>query len=414
MSNDVAGPFESLGALAAIGFGSLAWIGVAVWSLMVASLAAAMFVTNLRLFQYIAFEPRASTTDASVPSVSILIPARNEAAGIGDSIAAALTSLDTIVEVVVLDDGSTDGTGDIVRSMMATDDRIRLIDGIPLPAGWNGKQHACYRLADAAQYDLLLFLDADVRLKPMAVATLAGKYQRGVGEFQFGLLSAFPFQETGTWMEKLLIPMMHQILLCYLPFTRMRASTHPSYASGCGQLFLTRRDDYQAAGTHQAIALSRHDGVKLPKAFRDNGMITDCIDGTDLATCRMYRSGRQVIQGLLKNANEGIANAKLIGPFTVLLLSSFVVPWLIAPLAAAGWIRSGGQWSAGLAAAVIGGIAIAIGWIPRWMGVTRLRQSTWGAIFHPFAVSMFVAIQWWAFLNQLTGRTVAWRGRKET
>ena len=317
---------------------------------------------------------------------------------------------DVTLEVVVLDDGSTDRTGEIVRRLEQQDDRVRLIEGIGLPDGWNGKQHACFRLAGEARYDHFLFLDADVRLAPTAIEQLMKRKLTPRGEHTIALLSAFPRQETGTILEKMLIPMMHFILLCYLPFSRMRGSAHPAYASGCGQLFLTDRESYQRAGTHEAIQASRHDGLKLPKAYRKHGMLSDCIDGTDIATCRMYRSAGEVIRGLLKNANEGIANKRLLLPFTFLLAVANLLPWFTLAYALTRG-RTDINSTILLVAVLVSLMAIVQSFVPRLLGVVLLKQSWLGALLHPFAILLFLFLQWWAFANHLVGKQVTWRGR---
>ena len=210
----------------------------------------------------------------------------------------------------------------IVRQIASEDDRVRCLPSLELPPGWNGKQHACMQLSKAATFDRMAFVDADVRLAPNGLRKLVLYLDRSGA----ALLSAFPHQVTGTLLEKWLIPMMHYILLCFLPLSRMRSSNHPAYAAGCGQIFVTRRDAYIKAGTHAAIRASRHDGLKLPRAYREKGLMTDVIDGSDLAECRMYSSADQVIRGLLKNADEGIANAKLIVPFSLMLIGGSVMP----------------------------------------------------------------------------------------
>ncbi len=220
---------------------------------------------------------------------------------------------------------------------------------------------------------------------------------------QVALLSAFPHQETGTVLEKWLVPMMHVILLGYLPLRRMRENDDAAFAAGCGQLFMTTREAYHAAGTHEAIKQSRHDGLKLPRAYRMAGLKTDVVDGTDLASCRMYDSARQVIQGLLKNAHEGIANARLIVPFSVLLLGAAVLP-LITLIAS---IRSGS-----LLCGLLSLIGVVLGHLPRAVGAVKFRQSFLGVLFHSVATSIFVALQWVALWMQATGRSVAWRGRR--
>lgn len=383
-----------------------------------AGLAAVMFLGNLRMFHRDMDSPL-DDLDEPLPPVSVLIPARDEEASIEGAVQAVLangkasddvSSEDVRLEVIVLDDGSTDSTGAIVRRLAEQDVRVRLIEGNGLPEGWNGKQHACFRLAGEARYDHFLFLDADVRLEPTAVRQLMKRKLALRGDQAIALLSAFPHQETGTILEKMLIPMMHFILLCYLPFSRMRGSNHPAYASGCGQLFLTDRESYERSGTHEAIQASRHDGLKLPKAYRKNEMLTDCIDGTGIATCRMYRSAGEVIRGLLKNANEGIANKRLLIPFTFLLAVANLLPWFTLAYALT---RSRSDISVTLlfVGILVSAMAIAQSYVPRFLGVVLLKQSWLGALLHPLAILLFLLLQWWAFFNHLVGRQVTWRGR---
>src|SRR5205807_74198 len=118
------------------------------------------------------------------------------------------------------------------------------------------------------------------------------------------LVSGIPRQETGTFFERLLIPLIHFILLGFLPMKRMRSTRKPAYAAGCGQLFLARRMAYDAMGGHAIIRSSLHDGLTLPRAFRRAGFQTDLCDATDLATCRMYCGAGEVWHGLAKNATE--------------------------------------------------------------------------------------------------------------
>lgn len=341
------------------------------------------------------------STSKPPPRVSVLIPARDEAAGIRASLESILASRGVDLEVVVLDDHSTDDTASIVAELGRRDDRVRCVAGRPLPAGWNGKQFACSQLAEAATHNALVFLDADVRLHPDGLATLEA-YREATGT---SLLSAFPRQRAETWLEAWLIPMMHTILLGFLPIRRMRESRHPAYAAGCGQLFVTDRAAYRQAGTHEAIRGSRHDGVKLPRAYREAGLSTDVVDGTDLAECRMYQSTAEVVRGLLKNATEGLANAKLIVPFTTVLLGGAVLPWVILVC---------GLISGSTASIAISVVAIVVSYLPRAASAWRFRQPLAGAICHPAATTVFVALQWVALANQLTGRQVAWRGRVET
>lgn len=381
-------------------------MSLAVIGLAFAGIAAAGFLKNVAAFDALrTLNENAPDQDSNdFVKVSVLIPARDEESGIQASVGAALTSQNVVVEVIVLDDHSTDETASIVKKMAREmsalgDDRLRYESSAELPTGWNGKQHACFQLAKLATHPRLLFLDADVRLAPDAIARLSA-YQDKRGA---ALLSAFPRQETGTWLEKWIIPMMHYVLLCYLPFSRMRRSKSPAYASGCGQLFLTHADDYRTAGTHRGIAESRHDGIKLPRLYRQAGMSTDVVDGSSIAVCRMYHGAGQVVRGVLKNATEGIANARLIIPFTLLLMGGSVLP-IVTGIAA---IASGRPWL--LAVSLIG---IVLGHLPRVIAAKRFGQSVFGAVCHSAAVAVFIFLQWVAMVQSIAGYQVAWRGRK--
>jgi glycosyltransferase involved in cell wall biosynthesis len=358
-----------------------------IWLLIAATLCALipalLLLRNLRLFA----PPPAPQTR---PAVSVLIPARNEERSIRDSVAAVLRSEGVDLEVIVLDDHSTDRTAEIVAGMAAHDPRVRLQTAPPLPAGWCGKQHACYALSFLAWNPYLVFLDADVRLAPDGLA-------RSVDflvESGAGLASGFPRQETVTFLERLLLPLIHFVLLGFLPMKRMRRSLHPSYGAGCGQLFVTRREDYDRAGGHAAIRSSLHDGISLPRAFRRAGIATDLFDATEVAVCRMYRDAGEVWRGLAKNATEGVASPGKILPVTALLIAGQVLPFLL-------WIPFG--WAALP--------AVLAAWLPRWLAVRRFRQPLDGALLHPLGILVFLAVQGYALGRQLLGRPAGWKGR---
>ncbi len=373
----------------------MTWILLSIVGLVLAALPAVMFMKNLPLFQEQVLEKRVLTP---FPQVSVLIPARDEAAGIAETVRSVLQSEGVTVEVLVLDDHSRDNTAAIVHKIAEQDPRVRCAPGRPLPDGWNGKQFACYQLAKMATFSRLVFLDADVRVGRDALLSLT----RRQDDTGVPLLSIFPHQQTETWLEQWLIPLMHWILLGFLPFRRMRQSTHPAYAAGCGQLFMAQWEDYQRAGTHAAIRHSRHDGVKLPKAFREAGLMTDVLDGSQLAECRMYHSGREVIRGVLKNAVEGIANPKLIVPASMVLLGGAVLPWVTLV---------GSLLRPTIEGTLISLTAIWLSYQPRLVAVGWLGQPPLAALCHPFAVSLLLALQWLAFLQSIVGRQVAWRGR---
>jgi len=380
-------------------------------SLACAALPATLFCMNLRLY----LEPP-PVAEAKLPAVSILIPARNEAAVIDAAVTNALLSRGVEIEVVVMDDGSTDGTDAIVLAIAAADPRVRLERAPVLPAGWNGKQHACWALAQTARNPILCFVDADVTLGPEVVARMAQFLESGKN----GLVSGFPQQVTRTFLEWMLLPLIHFVLLGFLPLKQMRSGTDPSFAAGCGQFIMVRREDYFKCGGHSEIKLTMHDGLLLPRLFRAAGFRTDLADITALASCRMYTSASQVWSGLAKNATEGLASRSRIVPVTLMLLLGQVLPFAIAALllpslALLFLLSSAATMSAG-AAAIIALVLLAVvaAWLPRWLGVARFRQNWRSALLHPLGILLLLSVQWYALFRKMRGGAVSWRGRAYT
>ncbi|MDE3103886.1 MAG: glycosyltransferase [Acidobacteriota bacterium] len=359
---------------------------------------AAMFCINLAAYR----RPEPSR-DSSLPTISLLIPARDEERSIGAALQAALASTGVEFELVVMDDASTDRTAEIVRAFAAQDARVRLEQAPPLPPGWNGKQHACWALANVARNELLCFVDADVRLQPEALARMAAQLVHGRDGAGSSLISGFPRQETRTWLEWLLLPLIHFVLLGFLPVSRMRASTDPAFAAGCGQFLMVRREAYFASGGHSGIRTTMHDGLLLPRLLRQHGHATDLADLAPLATCRMYHNAAQVWSGLAKNATEGLAAPARIVPTTALLLLGQVLPFV-----AALWLLHS---SARPVVMVLVVAAVVAAWLPRALAAERFGQSWRSVLLHPFGILVLLLIQWYALLRKLAGTPVEWKSR---
>lgn len=389
----------------------LAW--VLVWVAVVLA-AMPLFVTlqNLNLYRPPP-RPDPTTGDDARPRARtwVLIPARDEADGIGACVEAVLDAASgTAASVLVLDDHSTDGTADVVEAIARREDRVRLLRGAPLPGGWSGKQHACQQLADAAEIeaadgrprgqasDVLVFLDADVRLAPGSLSRLAGTVGPGVG-----LASGVPRQITGSWLERLIVPQILTVLLGYLPMVQMRKSLQPGLGAGCGQLFVVDAEAYRRAGGHAAIKASFHDGVHLPRAFRRAGVMTGLFDATPLAVCRMYDGAAATWQGFAKNATSGMAGPAAIVPWTLLLLGGWVLPWVLLAV-----------WLAGSLPAYSGLLvvpAVLMNTLNSGLLSRRFRQGWRVALLRPLGVLVLVALQWYALTRKILGVRSVWRGR---
>jgi hypothetical protein len=365
--------------------------------LVLAALPALLTLANLR-----AFAPPPAAPAGAPPQVSVLVPARNEAAAIGRLCRDVLASTGVDLELVILDDASDDGTAEIVRQIAAEDPRVRLVPGKPLPAGWCGKQHACWLLSQAARHDTWVFLDVDVSPMSDAVARAVAFLDGSAA----GLVSGFPRQRTACLLDWLLLPLIHYILLGFLPLARSRSDDSPGLAAGCGQLFVTRRAAYDRAGGHAAIRASLHDGVKLPRAYRRAGLKTDIFDATPIASCRMYERNADVWRGLSKNATEGIGAPATIVPFTLLLAGGQILPVALVAWGLAGGWRGWPWWAIPVAC-----IAAALTWLPRFVDAVWFRQSLTSGLVHPVAVAVFLAIQWTALVRRQLGIKTSWRGR---
>ncbi|MCJ2110122.1 glycosyltransferase family 2 protein [Methylobacterium sp. E-025] len=366
---------------------------LAILALAAALLPAVLAAMNLTLLR----TPEPDGPEAGL--VSILIPARNEAAHIAATVRAALASVGVAVEVLVGDDHSTDATAEIVAGIAAGEPRLRLVPVPPLPEGWTGKNHACAHLAGEARGAHLLFVDADVRLKPLAAAGLVA-HARRTGS---GLVSAVPRQVMGTLGEKLTVPMINFLLVGYLPVAMMRASMRPALGAACGQLLLIGRDAYAAIGGHGAIRRFLHDGVKLPRLLRAAGHRTDLVAGHALADCRMYTGFSKCWAGFSKNAHEGMATPVALPVWTALLGLGHVLPPVLVLAGLLGGLDAA-TWFLAFA-------ALAVSLATR-TAITLVTDEPAATIpLHPAAVVVALAIQWNVLLRRKRAGAAVWKGR---
>jgi hypothetical protein len=354
----------------------------------------ALVATNLRVFR-----PAPAAPAAPARLVSVLIPARNEAATIQAAVRAACGQ-PGVAEVIVLDDGSTDDTGAILHRLAATEPSLRVVTGEPLPAGWAGKSWACWQLASRhARTPWILFVDADVRLARGAAARLLAEARRQDVAF----LSGFPRQVTGTAGEALVVPLIHLVLLAYLPMRLVRRSPVAALSAGCGQLMLVSRAAYLAAGGHAAVRDTLHDGIKLARRLKAAGASVGLVDATDLAACRMYEGLAATWRGFARNAYEALGSPAALATMVVLNGTLFVLPFVALPatLLAQGATSTAAVWASGVTLVV--GLRLVL--------ARRFRAPAWTAVATPLAVLLMLGIQLHSFANHCLGRPVVWRAR---
>lgn len=343
-------------------------------------------------------QPQSTEADTQ-PTVSVCIPARNEQANIESCVAGLITGNHTPFEILVYDDQSTDNTPAIIDKLIHQNDNVRRIPTVELPNGWNGKQHACWQMANNARGQWLLFTDADVRFNPSAIddALNFAKSQNAA------LVSTFPKQITGSLAEKLAVPMIHFILLSYLPIGRMRSTLDPAASAGCGQYLLVNKHAYHNAGTHAAFKDSMHDGIKMPRELRRAGHKTDIFDGTHLVSCRMYHNLQTTWKGFTKNAYEGLGSDALLIFITITHTLAHLLPWIALPILLI--LDQPTRTPTILAAA-----AVATALTHRAILAARFHQPWIAVPLHPIAILFTTLIQWQSWRLHRQGKR-SWRGR---
>jgi hypothetical protein len=271
--------------------------------------------------------------------VSVLIPARDQARTIAECLRSVAGQ--EVAEVIVLDDESTDGTGHIARASGA-----QVLRGEPVPPGWLGKPWACAQLARAAdpRSDVLVFLDADVRLEPNAIALATGL----LGELD--LVSPHPRQVAITLAERLVQPLLEWSILTFLPLRVAERSGRPSLAAANGQFLVVRRTAYERAGGHVPDAVL--DDLSLLRAIKRSGGRGTIVDGSELASCRMYTGWRDVRDGYAKSLWSAFGST----PGAAGVLTLLGIAYLVPPLAMMRGSRAG---AVGYAAAVAGRVVTA-------------------------------------------------------
>lgn len=334
------------------------------------------------------------------PRASLLVPARNEARNI-EACARGLLGQDyPDFEVIVLDDESTDGTGEILKRLAAEDARLHIMHGQPLPAGWLGKNWACQQLSQAASGDYLLFTDADTRHDPLMLREAIAAAIASDAD----LLSGMPHQEVKTWGEQLLVPLLAWSFMAFIPIVlaeRLRAAL---LSVSIGQFLLFRRSAYEAIQGHAAVRDKIVEDFELARNIKRGGFHWRFVDATARIHCRMYHSFREVFDGLSKNLFVVFGNVFFFALAWSALVVSFLEPQAIFWLALVG---------VSLPAKLIPLSLLAIGQAILLWGLTdrRFGFPVRQAALYPVTIVLAVFIGLRSMFAHTFKRGVTWKGR---
>lgn len=284
--------------------------------------------SGVLLYNYLTWPvlPKSSRSEEAL--VSVLIPARNEEHNIGWLLEDLSNQEYKNLEILVYDDMSDDRTASIVADYSFKDARIRLLKGAQLPEGWLGKNHACHQLSLEARGRFILFVDADVRLHPAALAS-AICYLK---EHNLDALSVFPTQIMQTKGEQAVVPLMLWVLLTLLPLRLVTLSRFSALAAANGQFFLHRADQYHRFRWHQLFRSHRVEDVAIARALKKQGLRLATLLGNRLVNCRMYEGYTQALQGFAKNFPYFFGNNKgLMYVFVIVSTFGWILPVLVWP-----------------------------------------------------------------------------------
>jgi chlorobactene glucosyltransferase len=346
-----------------------------------------------------------SVMDAVSTDVAVIVPARNEIANIAMCLAGltAQRGLAGGLSIIVVDDGSGDGTGQAVADAARHDPRIELLQLGDLPSGWMGKPHACWQGALRARAEWLCFIDADVRAMPelVGIALTAAVRQR------IDMLSLNPLQELGSFWERLIIPAGLVAIACTIDLRPIDDPAAPEVSAN-GQFLLIRRAVYLAAGGHAAVHGEICEDKALAARVKHGGWRYRMLGAEHLARTRMYTGLAALWEGLGKNAIEIIGD----GPTTVAAATAaMVVGWaaiLVPALTAMVAVQQPSTAGfVGLTLAALGSAAV----LGVQLGTARhFRVPMLFALMFPIAYTAVTALAWHSVALRRAGR-ITWKGR---
>ncbi|MEX2181580.1 MAG: glycosyltransferase [Gemmatimonadaceae bacterium] len=377
-----------------------AWLASGLWILWLVVIVVRFFGSR-RLDEY----PAAAPADA--PLVSVVIPARNEAHNIERCLRSVLATTYPAVEVFVVDDHSTDGTGAIARRIAAEDPgrRVRVLDAPPLPNEWFGKQWACHTAAMQARGTLLCFTDADTTHG----ADLLARSVNALRARDAALFSVVGRQEMVTFWEKVVQPFVFAILMSHTGnLEAMSRSLKPRRKFANGQFLLMRRDAYDQVGGHEGVRQHVAEDLMLAQRLARQGLAAHMVLGRDAMSTRMYRSLGEIRRGWGKNVYAAGRDVLPVGPVTSRILPFiFPLPALVSLVPTVALIL--GLTGVAGAATLWFGIVSSAAYLVFWVGTYHYaRLNPLWALSHPLGALVFA---WILAEAAWRGSRVSWKGR---
>jgi chlorobactene glucosyltransferase len=331
------------------------------------------------------------------PSVSVIVPARNEERSIARCLDSLLKQDYSDYEIVVVDDGSSDGTAAIVRAIGARDPRVRLVAGAPLPDGWLGKPHALCQAAAVARGDILLLTDADTVHAIASVSWAVTNLQ----DHRADLLSGYIAQTYGTLGERIVVPTMYAMMLL-VPLSLLPRVRSPRLAFAVGQYVVVRRDALEAVGGFGSIRSAIVDDMAMARRMKEHGFRNVFLDAKTAASCRLYSGYRDAFAGISRSVYSALGG----NPGSTVAVAAVILGVIVGPAVSVVTAYAGGH-------APDAGVALAaLLFAAQWALVAWDRDVPFVAfLLYPLVFADLVVIMGASMLGTGFGAGVDWKGR---
>ena len=328
--------------------------------------------------------PKASSK--LLDSVGVVVPMRNEAENV-EGIVATLSAQDGPFHYYLLDDNSEDSTFELLQRFTAGDTRFTVIKGAPLADGWIGKTWALQQLFEASNEEVLVSIDADVRLTNDAI-NKAVTLMHGA---RLDFISPYPRQIAESFAERLIQPLLQWSWLTTVPLRFAESGRQKSMAVANGQFFVVRRSALDSVGGYRSVKHAVIDDVFLARALISSGSSGTVVNGSDIAETRMYASWSEIEAGYGKSLSRAFGS-----PIGAIFVITFLFATSIAPLILGllgnpyGWLGFG---------AIVG---------TRVLSAIKSRGSVLDSVLHPISIAALIYLIVYSYLVR---KTVMWKGR---
>ena len=346
-----------------------------------------LLITLISIYNFLTIcEPKTNSLIAE--SVSVIIPVRNEAPHIHQLVACLNAQTDlTHVEFIFLDDNSEDETLSLLQQELVGLENFTVIKGQPLTTGWIGKTWALHQLLEASSGEIIVSIDADVRITPAAIS----RSVTSLKNLGLDFVSPYPRQLTQSLAERLIQPLLQWSWMATLPLAIAKKSSYPSMAVANGQFFIVRRNALLLAGGYESVKSDVLDDIFLARNLIKSGSHGIVLNGSSIATCHMYSSWAQIENGYGKSLNRAFGS--IVGSIfaTLFLFITGIAPIVVA--------FTGASW---------GWIAYSLVVVTRMLSALRSKGRIIDSLAHPISSIVLIYLIVYSWLKR---GTIEWKGR---